>query len=343
MTTQPGSDKPDKPQEKRQVVIRVDDRVRLMSAVLAATNYPDKSQDRKKHGTHLHARGTRKIVSEFSHHPAVHAMQVLLDQNIAMGSMYSYVLRLTWPGLVADEVPRWVPPRWNEHLRHFYELTNLAKWWADDGEQWVQPVRHLKEAFAKVDLYGYLEPFFGQVVETLVFMPNICYPTDQNIGLRVGGELVAIMPPPMAWGDSPPWPYKDEEPLAYRTALVEYINILMKSFMRQHLEIITGLAEKPMPVGEKYAAQNPTWYDQFLSLIRSAIIALFLEDSVSSLEAKSFLLTTQKVEGATLLPGVVSILRRYLDEYKAGRYTNFADYLPNFPKQLRVVKTIAAL
>src|SRR5579871_4006036 len=98
--------------EKRQIVIRVDDRVRLISAVLAATNYPDKSQERKKHGTHLHARGTRKTVMEFNHHPAVSAMQVLLDQSVPLASIYNYALRLAWPALTIDDVPRWVPPKW---------------------------------------------------------------------------------------------------------------------------------------------------------------------------------------------------------------------------------------
>jgi hypothetical protein len=329
--------------DKRQVIIRVDNRVRLMSAVLAATNYPDKSQDRKKHGTHLHARGTRKIVAEFSSHPAVQAMQILLDQNIPLASMYSYVLRLTWPDLVGDEMPRWVPPRWNEHLKHFYDTTHLEKWWADEDEAWKMPVRHLNEAFAKVDLYAFLEPFLGKIAESMVFMPNISYPSDQNMGIRIGGELVVIVPPPIAWGDSPPWPYKDDEALAFRTALSEYSDILMANFMRQNEATIQTLSEKPLPVGEKYAAAHPTWQDQFLGVFKAGLIYLFLEDSVSSLEAKSFMQIMQKVENLTVLPGVVSIFRRYLEEYKAGHYPTFAEYLPAFPKQLRVAKTIAAL
>jgi len=329
--------------DKRQVTIRIDDRVRLMSAVLAATNYADKSQDRKKHGTHLHARGTRKQVAEFNHHPAVNALQVLLDQNTPLSSVFNYAMRLTWPGLMGDDMPRWVPPRWNEHLKHFYEATNLTKWWADENEPWQLTVRHLNEGFAKVDLYAFLEPFVGQVVDTLVVMPNISYPTDQNIGMRVGGELIVIVPPPLAWGDSPPWPYKDDEALAYRAALTEYTHILMSAYMRQHNDLFNTLAEKPLPVDEKYAAAHPTWRDQFLGLFKAATLALFLEESVSTLEAKSFLMYMQKVENVTILPGVVSILRRYLDEYKAGRYTSFSDYLPNFQKHLRVVKTIASL
>ncbi|HLY24748.1 MAG TPA: hypothetical protein VKQ72_00320 [Aggregatilineales bacterium] len=329
--------------DKRQISVRVDDRVRLMSAVLAGTNYPDKSQERRKHGTHLHARGTRKAVAEHTHHPAVQAMQVLLDQSVPLASIYNYVLRLTWPGLRADDMPRWVPPKWNEQLKHFYEVTNLAKWWADEAENWKTAQRHLVEAFAKVDLYGFLDPFVGPIVETLVFMPNISYPSDQNIGFRIGGELVVIAPPPMAWGDSPPWPYKDDEALAYRAALDQYLRILMSSFMHEHEDLIKSLAEKPLPVDDKFALKHPTWQDQFLGLFSAALIHLFLEDSVSSLEAKSFMQHMQKVEGVTILPGIVSIFRRYLDEYKLGHYTNLADYLPNFPKQIRVARTIATL
>ncbi len=113
--------------------------------------------------------------------------------------------------------------------------------------------------------------------------------------------------------------------------------------MRQHEDIIKVLAEKPLPVNDKYVALHPTWQDQFLGLFKAALIHLFLEDAVSSLEAKSFMQYMQKVENVAVLPGIVSIFRHYLDEYRAGRYTDFADFLPSFPKQLRVVKTIAAL
>ena len=39
--------------------------------------------------------------------------------------------------------------------------------------------------FAKVAFKPFLEPFVGEVHEDLVFVPNISYPTDQEIGLRI--------------------------------------------------------------------------------------------------------------------------------------------------------------
>lgn len=70
---------------------------------------------------------------------------------------------------------------------------------------------------------------------------------------------------------------------------------------------------------------------------------MFLEEVVNVREAKAFVQMQQKIEGIDILPGVISILRRYVEEQKTGKYGNFAEYLPNFAKHLRVVKTLSAL
>ena len=63
------------------VEVVIDNRVRLMSALLAATSWPDDEQTRKPHGTHAHARGTRKLLQVYDKHPAVLIMQALLDRG----------------------------------------------------------------------------------------------------------------------------------------------------------------------------------------------------------------------------------------------------------------------
>jgi hypothetical protein len=40
---------------------------------------------------------------------------------------------------------------------------------------------------------------------------------------------------------------------------------------------------------------------------------------------------------------MMSVLRRYLSELDNGRYTDLIDFLPVFPKQLRVAKKIVTL
>ncbi len=324
--------------EKRNPLVRIDNRARLMSAVLTATKHPDKEQERQKHGTHMHARGTRKLVTEYASHPAVSALQALLDRGTPLTALYSYALRLSWPALEGEEPPRWVPPRWNEHLKHFYEVTGLAKWWADDDEAWAMPVRHLNDILTKVDYYAFLEPFFGVIPETFVIFPNVSFPTDTTVRLRVGPELCVLLPPRKAWGDSPPWPYDNDPVYMYQDTLKAFEELLLGAYLRQYADKLNVLSEKPLPVDEKFIALHPTWADQVTGLFTAGTIAIFLEEVVDAREAKAFMQMQQKLEGLTILPGVVGIIRRYMDDQKSGKYANFAEYLPNFAKHLRLAK-----
>jgi hypothetical protein len=328
--------------ETRTVIIRIDERARLLSAALAATNHPELAQTRKKHGTHLHARGTRKLVQEHQEHPAIQTLQALLDQGIPLSSLFGYVLRLTWPGL--DDVeykPGWVPTDWNSQLADFYQHSKLVSWWTEENDNWYTPVEQLQEIFNKVKLHEYLEQFVGLFSDSLVLMPNISYPTDHTVGCRVGGELIALMPPPIAWGDSAPWPYKDDPGLAYRAAISEFGSMLMSAYLSRHVTAVNAAATKALPIDQKYKDAHPTWQDQFLGLFKAAVTALFLEDAINPLEARSFVQYMQRVENLHVLPGAISVFRRYLDERKAGKYTEFIDYLPNIPKYLRVMKAFA--
>jgi hypothetical protein len=329
--------------EHRKIAVRLDNRTRLMSAVLSATDYPDKSQDRQKHGITLHARGTRKWLAEHTHHPCVTALQVLLDKNIPLEPIYGYGLRLSWPGLEIDEPPRWVPPRWNEQLQHFYELTRLSQWWQDEEEKWNTPILHLNELFEKVDIYGCLSTYFGNIPEQFVCIPNVSYPTDRDIVLQVGGELIVILPPRRAWGDSAPWPYDNDPVYIYQQMLKGYIRLLFGADLRNNPELVAQASEKTLPVGEKFAALHPQWTEQMIGLFSAAAIAIFLEEVIDPREAKAFVQITQRVEGLTILSGVIGLLKRFAEENKSGKYPGFIDYLPTFLKHLRVVKTIAAL
>lgn len=101
------------------VTVRLDDRVRLMSAVLAATDWPLKSQTRKPHGTHLHARSTRKFLEVVKNHPAVQSMQGLLDQNAPLEAFFTFALQLKWPDLEMSPLPTWVRSVGTSSLKTF--------------------------------------------------------------------------------------------------------------------------------------------------------------------------------------------------------------------------------
>lgn len=327
------------------VIVRIDDRLRLMSAVLAATNWPEQSQKRQPHGTHAHARATRKYLNEHLKHPAVQSLQGLLDQGAPLEAMFTFAMCLGWPGLELqiDVLPGWVPPRWIMELRDFYRVTGLAEWWRTEDAVWTKSLNESRRIFQNTAFKPFLQPFIGEVHEPLVFVPNISYPTEQEIGVRVGNELLCIAAPRLAWGDSPPWPFDEDPAHVYRAALSQFGRLLIIAYLRRHADRLAEAAKNPIPVGDQFAAMYPTWEEQFVALWVGAAVAIYLEDHVSAAEAKAYVLMARKAQGMTILPGTISVLRRYLTEREAGRYHDLLDFLPIFPKQLRVAKRIVTL
>ena len=327
------------------VTVRLDDRIRLMAAVLAATTWPERAQQRRPHGTHAHARATVRFLAEHRAHPAVQALQGLLDEGAPLEAAFAYALSLSWPGL--EPLPgvdmRWAPPHWAAQLRAFYEQTGLGAWWQAEDAAWQNALHQARRVFARAAF----RPFLGRIIEAvpehLVFIPSISQPTDQDIGLRLGSALVCIAPPRLAWGDSPPWPYDEDPAHVYRAALTQYGRVLLLGYLRAHADRLAAAAAVPLPLSDQFRAMYPSWEEQFTVLFVAAAVAVYLEDHVSKKEADAYVLMTHKAHGMTVLPGAVSVLRRYLNERDAGRYATLLDFLPVFPKQLRVANRIVSL
>ncbi len=327
---------------KADVIVRLDDRVRLLSAVLAATNWHDKAQERKPHGTHAHARATRKFLSGFREHPAAVGLQTLLDQGAPLEAMFTLVLHFSPPDFRSAALPKWAPPQWNEHLRDFYERTKIADWWQTENDAWKKSLLDSERMFRQVQFKPFLQPFLGDIEESFVFLPNISYPTDQEIGLRVGSELLALTPPRLAWGDSPPWPFDEDPSHVYRAVLMQLGKLLLLAYLRQNAAAVAEASKTELPVSDQFRAMNPTWEEQFIELFVAAAVAIYLEDYVSERESRAYLLMEQKARGMAILPGTVSVMRRYLQE-RGNKYNTLIEFLPFFPKQLRVAKRIVTL
>jgi len=327
--------------EPRKVLIRLDDRARLISAALAATLYPLQSQQRQKHGVTLHARGTRKWVSVYGTHPAVLTLQGLLDAGIGLEPIYTHILDSDWPTFNSERRADWVPPEWGEQLRQFHESANLAAWWTDEDEQWQLPIRHLTRVLAPMDLYRALEVYFGPLREQLVVLPNISFPTDQILAVRSGDDLFAVLPPRRAWGDSAPWPYESDKTYVYQEALRAYLRLLLDAMLDAQPEEVAAASERPLPVGERFARLHPIWREQFTELFIAGAMVLFLEDTLDPREARAYAQQVTKVEGLTLLPNVVRLMKRYEGDRALGKYATFMDYFTIFIRQLRVTLTLS--
>lgn len=327
----------------RTLEVQIDDRARLMSAVLSATQWPEAEQARKRHRAHVHARNTTKKLAEHVTHPAVHTLQTLLDQNTPLEALYSYALNLSWPDLMPKTVLPWAPMHWNEQLKDFYVQANLAVWWEEEKEAWQKALEQTQKVIGGTDLYGFFKPFTGPIAEQLTLMPNISYPSDQETGVRMEGSLFCIIPPRIAWGDNEPWPFGEDPAHIFRGVVTEFGRLLMVSYLRQKAAEVAPLVSTPLPVSKAFRETHPTWGDQFTGLFVAGAVAIFLEKALGTKESEAYMLMENRLHGLTILPGVVSVLNRYLSEYSDGRYQQFSEYLPNFPKHLRVAKRVVSL
>ncbi|MFW5692060.1 MAG: hypothetical protein ACOCX3_01780 [Chloroflexota bacterium] len=325
------------------VHVKMDDRVRLMSAVLAATAYPEKAQKLKPHGTHTHARATRKYVVRFDEHPAIQATRGLLDQGTPLEALFALVTLMRWPQLEIDGLPPWAPSRYNSLLWDFYQSANVAELWEKDADLWDKAHTQAEHVFTDVKLRPFFEQFVGPVEESLIFIPNISYPTDYDVGFKMGNNLFAIVPPPLAWGDSPPWPYDETTMITQtlRSAIMVYGREIIKAYLRGNLDKLDEVTRMDLPVSDQFRAEHPTWEDQFTALFLSAAVAMYLEDHVDEREFKSYMLMEKRARGMSILPGTVSVLRRFLQEKDSSdKYSTLIEFLPIFPRQLRVAQKI---
>lgn len=325
------------------VIIRLDDHFRLMSALLAATDYPRKSQQIKPHGTHAHARATARHLKAYQDHPAVQGLQSLLDSGAPLEAPFTLVGHLPWPSLKIGTLPKWVPPGWDGHLADFYEQAALDEWWSENKHLWDAAHSQSERVFRGVAFRDFLSQFLGPVSEELVFVPNICYPTNRSLALRVGEQqLVAICPPRLAWGDSPPWPFDEDKPYIHHVALAQYTRLLLLSYLRAHSDIAVEVAKHELPVGDQFKSLYPTWGEQFVTIFVHATTAIYL-GGMNRAEKRAYVKEQTKVHKMHILPGAVNVLERYLQERENGKFETLADFLPVFPKQLKVAKRIISM
>lgn len=330
------------------VKIVFDDRLRLMAMALAATDFPQEAQKRKRHHAHAHARGAIKYLQdrEMQKHPAIIALQGMLNEGMPVEALFTLAMFFEWPKLTAPALPAWVPKGWNEQLWDFYEKAEIASYLKSADKSWQNALAESQRVFEdNLHFKELLEKFIGDIEEEFVFAPNLLWPADREVGIRVDKQLISIVPPPLAWGESPPWPYDEETRLAehtYPMVLSQYARLLMLQYLRENADKLEDAITTDLPINDDLKAQYPTWEDQFLALFQSAIVAIYLEDYVSATEARGFMLMEKRIRKMTELPGTVSVLRRFLQE-KGNRYKTLAEFLSVFPKQLRVAKRIITL
>src|SRR6185436_4896188 len=125
---------------KSTITVRVDDRIRMMSTLLALTTWPEQEQAMHPHGTHAHARAVRDALAHAEEHTAAMTMQDMLESGLTLDTVFSYVNVLSWPGIRArtGELPDWAPEAWSTQMRDFMHANRVTAIWDKDKKAWAE-------------------------------------------------------------------------------------------------------------------------------------------------------------------------------------------------------------
>jgi hypothetical protein len=326
-----------------QINVILDDRIRLLSGLLALTTWPLEEQSTRPHGVHAHVKATRSYLKEFEDHGAVALMQELLESGLTLDTIFSYIACLDWPGLRARAAsrPEWGPKEWPAQMRDFMHASRIKTLWENDAETWMGAVESAKQALEKGEPLNFLTRFFGSPHADLAFQPNLSFPTSRTLGFRWDKRLVCVCPPHIAWGNNPPWLYNEDSAGTMREAFTSFAQVLLRELLLANPDVVeTAKAGGDLPVPNTFRANYPDWVDQFVVLVVSGATALFLDETYGAAESKAYMMMAHKAHGFEALSSVTDVLKRYLDGQAEGKYGTFLDYMPVFRNGLRVAERL---
>jgi hypothetical protein len=278
------------------VNVKIDDRVRLLMAVLAASDWPEWEQTQATHAVHQHSKQTRHFVREFGAHAAVTGLNRALANDVTLDELFTAALRCSWPSFEPFEpLPDALGDgTWVSTLTEFYQATSLDRFWAEHETAWDTAQTDLVAIFEGSQII----PFLNQLRNTplsrsITITPSIVYPMLVPVMAETATSLFFVLPPAKAWGESPPWPF-GEDP---GWVMAQTCWHLSTQFL---LEPLSKLDETRQ------------------TLLRHAVVTLCLEVEFDEGEAMAYLVRSKKEHGLPRLPLVVENLRTYLAD-PAGR------------------------
>lgn len=272
--------------------VAIEDRARLLTAVLAASDWPQEEQEQLTHAVHPHAKQTRQFVQAYRSHPAVIGVNQALLNGVSLEELFSTVLRSTWPTFEpAEDLPNVLQIKpWLHSLADFLQESAIAtEFWPQHEGVWQTAVSALEAIFEDSPLPQFLERLQKQSLDqNIVVMPNLVFPALSPVLATSQDQLLLLLPPPKAVGESPPWPFDEDPAWAAATVCHELTGYLLAQ-----------------PLAKLSRVQRQT--------IHHAAVTLCLAQAFDESEAQAYLLRVKKEHNLPDLPDVVAKLRDYLE------------------------------
>lgn len=236
------------------VEVVIDDRLRLVTAVLAAASWPEIEQDQLTHAVHPHAKQMRQFVAPYKAHPAV----IWVNQVIERGEPLDEVFTA-----VSQNVQQ-------EAFDDFQTDTHLVNFWQEHKADWEEALHDLTAIFPD----SYLAAFLNQIsddplTQTIRIMPNLVYPSLTAVLVSGFDTLTLMQPPPKAVGESAPWPYGEDPDWVQ----AEICHRLVQFALADTLEMLSPEQQ---------------------ALLTHAAVTLYLETAVDDGEAMAYMVRSKK-------------------------------------------------
>lgn len=270
--------------------VSLDDRARLLTAVLSISHWPQMEQEIVTHAVTPQSKRTSQLLEAHKAHPAVTQLNQLLDDGVSLADLFDAVLSSEWPSLKAKEpIPSTVPESWLGTLASFYQEADVAKVWAETAVPWQEAHDDLSDILGKSCLYQFVGDLRGSAMDkTITIIPTIVYPMLEPVITETQSTIYMILPPAKAWGESPPWPHGEDPGWVVGQTCYYLIGYVLRD------------------------ALNHT-SDELARSMQHGAVVLCLEKDFDDAEAMSYLVRKKKEEKLPKLPLFVEQLRDVVD------------------------------
>jgi len=237
--------------------VTIDEYVRTVTALLAASDWPAMEQTITPHAVHPHSKQTMHYMEAYKDHAAVTGLNAALGAGGTLDDLFETAVchsKLHEESTVVD----------------FTAATDLATFWASHTDAWDEAINDLKAIFDGKPVVGTVTALTGiDVVKPVLLVPTIVYPMLAPVVVENTEHIFIILPPAKAWGESPPWPFADDP----GWAMAQVAFYLSQYLLRDEL----------------------TQMDETDGLVRlHAIVVLCLEKEMNDAEAMAYLVRTKK-------------------------------------------------
>jgi hypothetical protein len=223
------------------VTVKLDNRMRLCGAILAATDWPEMEQARETHAVHYQAKVTRQYMSQFAHKPAVTRLNQMLRADMPIYKPFAVLARCNWPDITPEER---LPTTFADGL-WLYEAGKLAaeanlpeKLWGPNAADWDGATAQLATIFENTPLAEFIGRLRGRPLEReIIIYPNLLYPALEPVVTQTQTNYGLILPPPKAVGESPPWPYDEGVDWVLATTCQNLVGYIMREELKKKVPV----------------------------------------------------------------------------------------------------------